>query len=245
MTKNEIKNKIAKLIGLASYSFGSYKTKEGVELKTEADMLEVGALIYVVTPEGELPTPEGDYELDNGMVVSVKEGMVSEIKPAAEVSVETPEAEVEIEMTEATLADGTKITNDMEADFEVGQALYVITAEGEKVNAPEGEHTTESGIVITVDAAGMITGVKKPDTAGEGSLEPSSEMESVMEEFLSALKVMASEINKMKTAQNEFEQKFSKFSASPAGEKIYNRKNMSLDLGLSNKAEQLLKLRNK
>lgn len=81
---------------------------------------------------------------------------------------------------EATLVDGTKITNMSDAEFEVGQELHVITEEGAHVIAPEGEHTTESGITITVDAEGKITGVARPDEAGEGSLaehdeEPVSE----------------------------------------------------------------------
>lgn len=75
----------------------------------------------------------------------------------------------------AKLADGTEITNMEDADFAVGQVLHVITSEGEHVLAPSGEHTTESGIVITVDAEGIITGVKHPDTEGEGSLEAGSE----------------------------------------------------------------------
>lgn len=81
---------------------------------------------------------------------------------------------------EATLVDGTKITNMLEGDFEVGQELHVITAEGEHVLAPEGEHTTESGIVITVDAEGKITGIHKPDEGGEGSLAEEEIIEEVM-----------------------------------------------------------------
>lgn len=81
------------------------------------------------------------------------------------------DTEVKETFTEATLADGTKITNMVDADFEVGQELHVITEEGEHVVAPSGEHTTESGIVLTVDGEGKITGVKHPDAEGEGSLE--------------------------------------------------------------------------
>lgn len=76
---------------------------------------------------------------------------------------------------EATLADGTKITNKMEGGFEVGQELYVITEEGEEVLAPSGEHTSESGISITVDESGVITGIHHPDQEGEGSLEAAGE----------------------------------------------------------------------
>lgn len=78
---------------------------------------------------------------------------------------------------EATLADGTKIMNNEDGDFAVGQILHVVTEEGEHVIAPEGEHTTESGIVITVDGEGNITGVKYPDQEGEGSLDEASKEE--------------------------------------------------------------------
>ena len=80
----------------------------------------------------------------------------------------------------ATLADGTKIESD--GDFAPGVALYVIDEEGNRVPAPEGEHTTESGEVITVDAEGVITGVKRPDEEGEGSLAAADEEEKVVEE---------------------------------------------------------------
>jgi len=81
---------------------------------------------------------------------------------------------------EATLADGTKVTNMLDADFEVGQELHVITEEGEHVLAPSGSHITESGIELTVDGEGIISGVKHPDVEGEGSLE-----EGVTEEEMS------------------------------------------------------------
>lgn len=77
----------------------------------------------------------------------------------------------------AELADGTKVSNDVAGDFEVGQTLHVITEEGEKVIAPEGEHSTKSGIVITVSGEGIITGVHYPDQEGEGSLEEASKEE--------------------------------------------------------------------
>lgn len=76
---------------------------------------------------------------------------------------------------DALLADGTRITNKLDEKFAPGQALFVVDAEGNEVPAPEGEHTTESGIVLVVDAAGMITGVREPDMEGEGSLAAAEE----------------------------------------------------------------------
>ena len=79
-----------------------------------------------------------------------------------------------IKFAEATLADGTKISNQKDAEFAVGDKLYVIIDGDEPVIAPEGEHTTESGITVTVSAEGDITGIKRPDEAGDGSLEEMS-----------------------------------------------------------------------
>lgn len=90
--------------------------------------------------------------------------------------------------SEATLEDGTKVMTDQEGDFAVGQALFVVDAEGNKVAAPEGEHVTESGIQLIVDAEGILTGVKYPDAEGEGSADlaehgDEEEMESKEEEM--------------------------------------------------------------
>lgn len=82
---------------------------------------------------------------------------------------------------DATLEDGTKVTNDMADEFAEGQKLLVITEDGEKVAAPEGDHVTKSGIVLTADAEGIITGVKRPDEEGEGSADLAEEVETIEE----------------------------------------------------------------
>lgn len=91
-----------------------------------------------------------------------------------------------IKFAEAKLADGTKISNKKDAEFAVGDKLYVIIDGGEDVTAPEGEHTTESGITVTVNAEGDITGIKRPDSAGEGSLEDFSKETEATEEVKEA-----------------------------------------------------------
>lgn len=83
---------------------------------------------------------------------------------------EVKDEAVKATFAEATLVDGTRITNMLDAEFEVGQELHVITQEGEHVIAPSGEHSTESGITITVDGEGKITGVARPDGDDSGSL---------------------------------------------------------------------------
>lgn len=89
--------------------------------------------------------------------------------------VEKEDIKTEQTFVEATLVDGAKVTNMLDVDFEVGQVLHVITEEGEHVLAPSGEHQTESGITLTVDGEGILTGVKHPDAEGDGSLEAAEE----------------------------------------------------------------------
>ena len=100
----------------------------------------------------------------------------------------------------AKLVDGTEITNMSDGEFEVGQELHVITAEGDHVIAPSGEHATESGITITVDGEGKITGVARPDEAAEGSL---AEDEVPMTEAMSAEEVVETVKEEDKTAMAE------------------------------------------
>lgn len=76
---------------------------------------------------------------------------------------------------EAELIDGTKITNMKDSEFAEGDEVHVITESGEHVIAPSGEHELKSGIVITIDGEGKITGIKRPDAEGEGSLEAADE----------------------------------------------------------------------
>jgi len=86
---------------------------------------------------------------------------------------ETPLSEQTQKFTEGKLQDGTIISNDVDAPFEVGQTLYVITEDGQRVTAPTGEHVLEDGTVVVINEEGHITGIKEPDATGEGSLEAS------------------------------------------------------------------------
>lgn len=122
--------------------------------------------------------------------------------------------------TSATLTDGTKIETDGEGDFQVGEKLYVITEEGERVSAPQGEHTTESGIVLTVgDGEGTITGVKYPDETGEGSLEDYKKMKEAMSEMVSMMKSFTEFTKEF----NEFKKEFNEFRKQPDREPVLKK----------------------
>lgn len=160
MNRKDIINKVREIFGWNQ--FGIYKNAEGVEFRI--DEMEVEKDIYIITPEGELPAPDGEIELEDGTKIGVMEGKIRDFM------LPVMDEETEEEFDEAELEDGTKVMTDG-AGFEVGQKLYVIDAEGQKVQAPEGTHNTQSGIELVVDAQGVLTGVRYPDEDGEGSLD--------------------------------------------------------------------------
>jgi len=105
------------------------------------------------------------------------------------------------EFDSATLEDGSKVTNDMDEKFEVGQKLYIIDEEGNKVDAPEGDHISESGIVLTVDAEGVIVGMKEPDEAGEGSDAEQLEEEAIEEKMSEEVEETTEEFSEESTKE--------------------------------------------
>jgi len=123
---------------------------------------------------------------------------------------------------EATLADGTKVTNEKEGALAEGDSLFVIDAEGNSVQAPEGEHTTDSGIVVTVDAEGKITGIKEPDAEGEGSLEEMEEevvvpAEGIQEAVIAAIaEIVMPELESMKKKMAEMQDAMKTMYSAPA-----------------------------
>lgn len=232
MTSSEIKKKIAELIGKSFFSFGSYKTKDGVEMKIHGEKMEVGMPIYVITPEGELPLPEGEYELESGMKVKVKAGEIASIEdelntegtPIAEPAGDNgDETELgKVKMDEATLVDGTVVGT--EGDFEVGKMLYVKTEEGWKI-APMGEHTTESGIVVVVDEAGVITGLSEPGQPAEGSLtDEEMSTTDLVALFTNALTELNGHLASLKQEHSLLKERFEKVAGQPAAERFYDRK---------------------
>lgn len=61
------------------------------------DKLEAGGMISVVTPDGEVPAPVGEHELEEGTIVVVlEEGVIAEVK----MKEMEEEVEVEVEMGE-------------------------------------------------------------------------------------------------------------------------------------------------
>lgn len=235
MNSKEAIEKIRRIL-FGSHSFNLLKTVEGAELKVDGD-IELEKEIYIITPDGELPVMDGEYEIEDGMKLSVKEGKVSKIDYSTEESVEEVSLEDEVEVKEvektteevkmvtAELIDGTIVEND-EEELKVGDTLYVKTEEG-RVLAPSADHvTTEGKTIVVVD--GVITEIRDEEKVEtETEVEVTAEelsFDEILETFTAGFNHLNQQLNELKENYDTLQANFSKFSAEPAGERVFNHK---------------------
>jgi hypothetical protein len=70
------------------------KTMDGQAI-FDAETFEVGSPIFVVTPDGNIPAPQGEFAMEDGTIISVDDkGYISEI---ASIEEEAPEGEMEMQ----------------------------------------------------------------------------------------------------------------------------------------------------
>jgi preprotein translocase subunit YajC len=77
--------------------FMDAKLADGTVIKVEGDSLVEGAKVIVVTPDAEIPAPDGVHELEDGTKVETKEGIIAKIEEVVSED-EKPEVEVEVEV---------------------------------------------------------------------------------------------------------------------------------------------------
>lgn len=81
--------------------FGELTLVDGTIIKYEGDAPTIGSALIVVTPEGEVPAPDGVHETDSGLLIQTEGGVITEIE---EKEMEVEAGKKEEEMTEfATL----------------------------------------------------------------------------------------------------------------------------------------------
>ena len=106
MNEKSILNKVRTLLGL-EVKLETMLLSDGVST-LEADVFEAGQPVFILTEdEQRIPLPVGEYELeDMRILVVIEEGVISEVREAAEVEEEvveeTPAVEEEVEATTET-----------------------------------------------------------------------------------------------------------------------------------------------
>jgi hypothetical protein len=106
MNEKTILNKVRTLLGM-EVKLETMLLSDGVSM-LEADVFEAGQPVFILTEdEQRIPVPVGEYELeDMRILVVIEEGVIAEVREAAEVEEEvveeTPAVEEEVEATTET-----------------------------------------------------------------------------------------------------------------------------------------------
>jgi len=100
MNEKSILNKVRTLLGL-EVKLETMLLSDGVSM-LEADAFEAGQPVFILTEdEQRIPLPVGEYELeDMRVLVVIEEGVIADVREAAE-----PEVEVEVEAPETPMVE--------------------------------------------------------------------------------------------------------------------------------------------
>ena len=146
MNEKSILNKVRTLLGL-EVKLETMMLSDGVSM-LEADAFEAGQPVFILTEdEQRIPLPIGEYELeDMRILVVIEEGIIADVREAAEpeveVEVEAPEVEEEVVASTETAPQAKKTIESIvkESFFSEIEALK---KENEELKAKLSAQTTE------------------------------------------------------------------------------------------------------
>jgi hypothetical protein len=145
MNEKSILNKVRTLLGL-EVKLETMKLSDGVSM-LEADVFEAGQPVFILTEdEQRIPVPVGEYELeDMRILVVIEEGVIAEIREAAqveeEVEVEAPAVEEEVEATTETATPKKTIESIVKESF--FSEIEALKKENEELKAKLSAQTPE------------------------------------------------------------------------------------------------------
>lgn len=84
--------------------FVSAKLIDGTEIKVEGESLVEGSKVVVITPDAEIPAPDGKHELEDGTKVETKDGVIVAVEEKVEEQMEDVEVPVEVPAEIASVA---------------------------------------------------------------------------------------------------------------------------------------------
>jgi hypothetical protein len=149
---------------------------------------------------------------------------------------ETEEA-VKVELAQIKTADGQAI---MEADaFEIGQAVFVVTEEG-NIPVPMGEYVLEGGLKVKVDEQGVIVEIETEGAEEIEEVEAKDMVEKEEEDMMGKDKMEAKMPKKIIKTKTEMEESyFNKFDARLSAIEKTNKDLEAVNVQLSAENEEL------
>ena len=220
MDKKNILTKIKELFNTTESFSYDYKTLDGRILRCYGEELTIGEEIKEITPDGELALEDGEYPLEDGILLTIVGGKIENItqdeEDMEEEVVLVPTQESMAEYLETTLLDGTKAR--VEGGELVVGAKVEVEIDGIYVNAPEGQHDLVDGVVIYVDADGLVNEIESADTKKED--EMLSQVFNSIKELVDEVKSLKGDIKNIKEENTKLQNRVNKFAAEPSEEPI-------------------------
>jgi len=145
MNEKSLLNKVRTLLGL-EVKLETMLLSDGVST-LEADVFEAGQPVFILTEdEQRIPVPVGEYELeDMRILVVIEEGVIAEVREAAEVEEEvveeTPAVEEEVEATTETATPKKTIESIVKESF--FSEIELLKKENEELKAKLSAQTPE------------------------------------------------------------------------------------------------------
>jgi len=195
-TIKELVKKHFNLVEATEQSFGEISTADGeLTLSYEGDELAQGLAIFVVTPEGNIPAPDGEHALEGDITIVTADGKIEAIKETEAPAEEELEEEeiVSEEMAEEEVIEEEKMEEPVEA---------IADAVTEEV-AEEVSDAVEAAIDEEVVAA-----------VAEAVKEVVEEMTKEMEERMKSLEEKYSAFSSAPASEKTIAKSFSKVSKS-------------------------------
>ena len=191
--KTSVLNQIKNLLGM-EVKLEQRKMADGVTL-IEADAFEMDNEVFVITEdEQKIPVPIGEYEMEDGFIMSVvEEGIIADYKEAEAEEEEAPVAEEEV-VEEEVEANATKSAPKKTIESIVKESFF---SEIEKLTKENKELKAKLELLTKVDAVAKdtteLSDIKpisfNPENAKEiefhkiGSKRPRNVMDSILEKF--------------------------------------------------------------
>jgi len=110
-------------------------TADGTVVKSDSPQFVVGSVVTVVTPEGEMPVPDGEITLSTGQVLTIANGLVTEVEtPTADIAPGS-ESPAQTGVTPQQMADLKS-----EYDKKLEESAKIISALVSRFNAVESDN---------------------------------------------------------------------------------------------------------
>jgi hypothetical protein len=159
MKATEMLNQVKNLLGVElseEVKLEQMKLENGTVLEAEA--FEKDNEVFIVTEDEKVPVPSGEYSLEDGKILVVEEGIISDIKEMEEEVEEEEATSEEEEMKEEVYASKDEVSElkaiiedlkaklelkDQETAEEIGLAMTTMLSEQEKVEEAVKEELSQ------------------------------------------------------------------------------------------------------